>query len=172
MNKTFKELGYKAGDTVRCVNSNKEYPSHDIGDTFELTPDIWGQLESPKNYYGTLGDWELVCDPSDLTWGDMTPEQQGALLLAHHQGKTVELKCHLAGGFWRTLIDRPMWSGEKTYRIKPEPVVVHQHRYAGLYEGDLGVLSKGQYTDSAYVFTYDTEDGVPVCSSVKLSKLT
>jgi hypothetical protein len=67
MNKTFNDLGYKAGDTVRCVSYHIDYPNHYVGETFELTRDKWGNLTSPKSYYGTLGDWELVCDPSDLT---------------------------------------------------------------------------------------------------------
>ena len=171
MDKTFKELGYKAGDTVRCVNSNKEYPSHDIGDTFELTPDPWGELMSPKDYYGTLGDWELVCDPSDLTWGDMTPEQQGALLLAHHQGKTIELKGCVYNKWLDVCRPTPLWDKNMSFRIKPEPVVVSQKSYCITKGGKLTAFRTEEHLSSTYVLTYDTEEGVPVCSSVKLSKL-
>jgi hypothetical protein len=87
----------------------------------------------------------------------MTPEQQGALLLAHHQGKTIEkydVSCS-----WSPLVCKPQWSVFNAYRIKQEPVVYVHTSLTGA-------------TGSTYVLTYDTEDGVPVCSSVKLSQLT
>jgi hypothetical protein len=62
--------------------------------------------------------------------------------------------------------------GFKTKIQKGDTVVVHHNLYSGAYASQLGVLTKHQYTDSTYVLTYDTEDGVPVCSSVKLSQLT
>jgi hypothetical protein len=171
MNKTFKELGYKAGDTVRCVAYDKYYYDYKIGDTFELEQIGIGYLVSPDGLQGTLGNWELVCDPSDLTWGDMTPEQQGALLLAHHQGKTIEMKSY-SFSVW-VYIKKPIWGQGVAYRVKPEPVVVvHHNLYSGAYDSQLGVLTNHQYPESTHVLTYDTEDGVPVCSSVKLSKLT
>jgi hypothetical protein len=169
MNKTFEELGYKAGDTVRCTGSNPYFHRYNIGDVFTLELNIYGNIGA-GTCNGTLGDWELVCDPSDLTWGDMTPEQQGALLLAHHQGKPIELISH-ASGRW-VPIQRPMWTQDTSYRIKPEPVVVHHKMHSGLYNGHLTCFTLCKYPESDYVLTYDTEDGVPVCSSVKLSKLT
>jgi hypothetical protein len=119
---------------------------------------------------GSLGDWELVCDPSDLTWGDMTPEQQGALLLAHHQGKPIEVKSHVLGN-WIPLHE-PLWISDAAYRTKPEPVVVHHEMHSVLYKRTIIGFAEGENTGSEHVLTYDTEDGVPVCSSVKLSKLT
>jgi hypothetical protein len=169
MNKTFEELGYKAGDTVRCTGSNPYSNLYKAGDVFTLKLNSRGSIRAGA-LDGSLGDWELVCDPSYPTWGDMTPEQQGALLLAHHQGKTIEVNCWESGEWDK--ITYPTWGSLCAYRIKPEPVVVHHKRYAGLCKGDLGAIWKGQYSDAAYELTYDTEDGVPVCSSVKLSQLT
>jgi hypothetical protein len=169
MNKTFKELGYKAGDTVRCTASNPDYNSYKAGDEFTLRLNSDGKLWS-SGYNGILGDWELVCDPSDLTWGDMTPEQQGALLLAHHQGKTIEMKSY-SFSVW-VYIKNPIWGQGVAYRVKPEPVVVHHEKYAFCRDDILGHFFFGRYPESTHVLTYDTEDGVPVCSSVKLSKLT
>jgi hypothetical protein len=169
MTKTFEELGYKIGDTVRCTGSNPYFDKYKVGDIFTLELNAYGNIGA-GTCNGSLGDWELVCDPIDLTWGDMTPEQQGALLLAHNQGKTIELISH-ASGRW-VYSEYPQWTQDTSYRTKPEPVVVHHDRYAGLFDGDLGSINRGQYSDASYVLTYDTEDGVPVCSSVKLSKLT
>ena len=169
MNKTFDDLGYKAGDTVRCTRDNPYFSAYKVDDVFTLKLGFEGSLRAGSSD-GSLGDWELVCDPSDLTWGDMTPEQQGALLLAHHRRKTIQVKSH-ASSRW-VYSEYPTWNQNTSYRIKHEPVVVHHKSYTCLYNGDLCAISKVQYTDSAYVLTYDTEDGVPVCSSVKLSKLT
>jgi hypothetical protein len=169
MNKTFDELGYKAGDTVRCTRDNPYFSGYRVDDVFTLKLGFEGSLRAGSSD-GSLGDWELVCDPSDLTWGDMTPEQQGALLLAHHQGKTIEVKS-LSLGCWFSLHE-PVWGPEAPYRIKPEPVVVHHEMHNRVHDGKLESFTKGKHFTSTYVLTYDTEDGVPVCSSVKLSKLT
>jgi hypothetical protein len=167
---TFEELGYKAGDTVRCTGSGEYFRGYKAGDVFTLELNIYGNIGA-GTCNGSLGDWELVCDPSDLTWGDMTPEQQGALLLAHHQGKTIELISH-ASGMW-VYSEYPQWTQDTSYRIKIVPVVVQHLKYSiSSPSGDIVGFSDSGYLTSTHVLTYDTEDGVPVCSSVKLSKLT
>jgi hypothetical protein len=172
MNKTFDELGYKAGDTVRCAYTRpSSCAAYKAGDIFELSRNRDGYLSIPRGFFGNLGDWVLVCDPSVLTWGDMTPEQQGALLLAHHQGKTIEMLL-VYSKVWHTLTGKPEFQPEYAYRIKPEPVVVHHEMHNRVHDGKLESFTKGKHFTSTYVLTYDTEDGVPVCSSVKLSKLT
>jgi hypothetical protein len=170
MNKTFEELGYKAGDKVRCVYTEEYFSGYQAGDVLTLELSSHGALRSAM-CNGSLGDWELVCDPSDLTWGDMTPEQQGALLLAHHQGKTIEMLLVYSRD-WHTLTDKPEFRPEYAYRIKPEPVVVHHEMQCVLYKGTIIGFAEGKNTGSEHVLTYTSEDGVPVCSSVKLSKLT
>jgi hypothetical protein len=170
MNKTFEDLGYKAGDTVRCTGSNPYFDKYKTGDIFTLELNDYGNIGIDL-CNGSLGDWELVCDPSDLTWGDMTPEQQGALLLAHHQGKTIEMLL-VYSKVWHTLTGKPEFQPEYAYRIKPEPVVVHHEMHNRVHDGKLESFTKGKHFTSTYVLTYDTKDGVPVCSSVKLSKLT
>jgi hypothetical protein len=170
MNKTFEDLGYKAGDTVRCTGSNPYFDKYKTGDIFTLELNDYGNIGIDL-CNGSLGDWELVYDPIDLTWGDMTPEQQGALLLAHHQGKTIEMLL-VYSKVWHTLTGKPEFQPEYAYRIKPEPVVVHHEMHNRVHDGKLESFTKGKHFTSTYVLTYDTEDGVPVCSSVKLSKLT
>jgi hypothetical protein len=169
MDKTFDDLGYKAGDTVRCTRDNPYFSGYKVDDVFTLKLGFEGSLRAGSSD-GSLGDWELVCDPSDLTWGDMTPEQQGALLLAHHQGKPIQVKSH-ASGRW-VPIEHPLWTQETPYRIKLDPVVVHHEMHSGDHEGGIYGFSGVKCSNSTYVLTFDTEDGVPVCSSVKLSKLT
>ena len=169
MNKTFEELGYKAGDTVRCTRDNPYFSGYKVDDVLTLKLTSNGDLRSDM-CNGSLGDWELVCDPSDLTWGDMTPEQQGALLLAHHQGKTIQVNS-FATGLW-TRLKHPMWNNNAPYRIGIDSVVVHHEMHSVLYGGNIIGFAEGKQTASKHVLTYTSEDGVPVCSSVKLSKLT
>jgi hypothetical protein len=168
MTKTFEELGYKAGDTVRCTGTEEYFHGYQAGDVLTLELNIYGNIGA-GTCNGSLGDWER-CDPSNLTWGDMTPEQQGALLLAHYQGKTIELISH-ASGRW-VYSEYPQWTQDTSYRIKPEPVVVHHEMHSVLYKRTIIGFAEGKNTESEHVLTYDTQDGVPVCSSVKLSKLT
>jgi hypothetical protein len=169
MNKTFDELGYKAGDTVRCTRDTTYFSGYKVDDVLTLELNSNGDLRSDM-CNGSLGDWELVCDPSDLTWGDMTPEQQGALLLAHHQGKPIEGNSFVTG-LW-VYMKYPPWINSGSYRIKPETVVVHHKMHSVLYGGTIIGFAEGKNTRSEHVLTYTSEDGVPVCSSVKLSKLT
>ena len=51
-------------------------------------------------------------------WRDMTPEEKGALLLAHHEGKAIEVY-NANTGEWREV--RAEWIYYKAYRIRPEP---------------------------------------------------
>ena len=67
-----------------------------------------------ENGPNLVAEWN---EPSPL-WRDMTPEQKGALLLAHHEGKVIET--------WmpnRWYICEPAWVYDCCYRVKPEPVV-------------------------------------------------
>lgn len=47
-------------------------------------------------------------------WGEMTDEEKGALLLAHHEGKAIESS---ASGAW-TLCE-PKWKPDAAYRVRP-----------------------------------------------------
>jgi hypothetical protein len=57
-----------------------------------------------------VAEWE---DTPKL-WRDMTPEEKGALLLAHHEGKVIEI---LDYGEW--LEANPDWAPYDAYRIRP-----------------------------------------------------
>lgn len=73
-------------------------------------------------------DPDLVAEWHDepTVWGDMTPEQKGALLLAHHEGRGVQT---LFRDGWGDC-PRPLWGSLAFYRIKPDPVVETRDVYA------------------------------------------
>jgi len=68
-----------------------------------------------KDLQNIVAEWR----DEPTVWGDMTPEQKGALLLAEHEGKTIDT--WIEGG-WTKCLD-PMWRDDCAYRIKPDPVV-------------------------------------------------
>jgi hypothetical protein len=229
MYKTFEQLGYKAGDTVRCLYTEPRYPSHEVGEVLVLRASSDGP-ETFKSYLGTLSNWELVNNenkmetntmahdykvgdkviwnsneiglstiftkgeeyvithitetefgtyfsftndrdgssggwlpyrflpveaPTYTPWGDMTPEQKVEILLASHQGKTIELFLN-ATGDWLELTHKPELHNEYCYRVKvKEPVVVKAAKHFKVE----GVNCK---------MTYNKIDGVIDYSSAKL----
>ena len=85
-------------------------------------------------------------------WKDLTDCEKGALLLAKHEGKEIEV---FFGGEW---IDEPsdVFEDYGLYRVKPEPT---------LYVKSAGSLI------STHKITYKTEDGEPILDSIKMEKL-
>jgi hypothetical protein len=69
--------------------------------------------ERPASDY----DWDAR-DEAPKQWRDMTPEEKGALLLAHHEGKVIESRW--LGENW-TPTCAPEWHLGASYRIRPEP---------------------------------------------------
>jgi hypothetical protein len=51
-------------------------------------------------------------------FGELTTAEKGELLLAHHEGKRIEILC---GELWTKAA--PTWAEWKIYRIAPEPLV-------------------------------------------------
>jgi len=171
MNKTFVELGYNAGDTVRCVDSEwdvytpgKEYPL----EPYEGIPSIDGE------YNGRSATWELVSRTGStdatadgyLIWGDMTPEAQGALLLAEHNGAPIQYHCH---NEWVSSQGRPFWSYDMKYRVKPADPVVVTHEIYGRHKLSWSLIYREQDTRK---MTYNTIDGVIDCASVRMVELS
>lgn len=55
-------------------------------------------------------------------FGDLTEEQQGALLLAEHNGYTIQCRGH-ADEDWGDITWVPSWDEETQYRVKPDAAV-------------------------------------------------
>jgi hypothetical protein len=55
-------------------------------------------------------------------WKDMTREEKGALLLAHHEGKVIEYTSVPVTEEGWELATHPAWIPRHAYRVKPEPV--------------------------------------------------
>ena len=159
MNKTFADLGYNAGDTVRCVGN--EY----------VLVQTNGEPTTRGGYNGLGGTWELVsrtgstdADDGYLIWGDMTPEAQGALLLAFHNKATIQFYCY---DEWTDIQD-PSFTSHDKYRVKPADPVVVTHEIFGSNELFWGYLTN---EDDTHKMTYNTIDGVIDCASVKMMEI-
>jgi len=179
MNKTFAELGYNVGDTVRCVNSCGLY---DIGEEHVLELGFEGSPSIKKNGNGISATWELVSRAGStdagygyLSWRDMTPEAQGALLLAEYNGHILEQRRKYYGTWetwetWETKHYPPFISLTK-YRVKPaKPVVVTHEKF-----GNMDSFYKDFFTpmlpSDTHKITYNTIDGVIDCASVRMVEI-
>lgn len=103
-------------------------------------------------------------------WRDMTREEKGALLLAHHEGKVIEFKNPKEGPHWRRA--KPEWADWCAYRVKPEPVRDTFKLHGGSKRKGLFEFSEGAAIhNDTHQITFDTIDGEPDCASIKMVKL-
>jgi hypothetical protein len=116
--KTLKELDVKPGDFV-------EYDKGVIGIIDDNLEWLGEDGKRQKVEYSTVRAWRIISRASDTPklWRDMTPEEKGALLLAHHEGEEIEWSYFLP---WKTANDTakggtPTWDDEHAYRVRPEP---------------------------------------------------
>ena len=169
---TLKELNVKPGDVVRAVAWHNGSLMGEWYDGIDWV--IYDR--HPKGYYegicavfkekggGYTKDNEGVkfrivsrATETPKLWRDMTPEEKGALLLAHHEGKAIEML--FCSGEWVTVT--PQWATNAAYRIRPEPKrETHAVRLVNDKTGE--VLSCGMIT---------LIDGKPDLASIKMEEL-
>lgn len=99
------------------------------------------------------------------TWGEMTREEKGALLLAHHKEEVID---YWEDGSWHLSYCGPGWSGETAYRIKPEhkveTIVMYGRAQDGFGDGP-------RLNRDTHRLTFNVIDGEIDCDSVKLEEL-
>ena len=110
----------------------------------------------------TESPW-LVAEWADTPkiWLDMTPEEKGALLLAHHKGEVIESFANDQWG-WCS----PTWSDHCCYRVRSPKVTLYGGEgYSGFWGFDSG-SEPGEYR-----ITFDLVDGEPDCASIKMERI-
>lgn len=164
-----KDMHVKAGDVVRHIG----------GSEYTIKERLPGVLANWHNsWHGGWGvdvseseqDYTLISLADDAQpdtpkkWGDMTDAEKGALLLASHEGKVIE--CIFDGrDFW---IDcAPQWRSDCAYRVKPEPV-----RETVTLNGRGKKWRHTIVADATHRVTFDTIDGEPDCSTIKMERIT
>jgi hypothetical protein len=93
------------------------------------------------------------------TWGEMTRAEKGELLLAKHEGKNVQYLSPLTGDWIKN--GGLEFIGLCKYRVKPE--ITYDSRLITHCNCETGELS-------TYKITYQSVDGVPDCSTIKMEK--
>ena len=103
----------------------------------------------------------------------MTPEEKGALLLAHHEGKVIEIYSILdprKGWIEATgVMEKSHWIDGRAYRVRPEPKRETVTLYWKKRQGAFASLSVG---NSTHKITFDLIDGQPDLSSVRMEPVT
>lgn len=135
---------------------------------FAWKQDGIGCSYSPHSEYDT--NLDLIAEWTDTPaepklWRDMTPEEKGALLLAHHEGNVIE--GWMYGDKW-TPIDAD-WSEHNAYRVKPNPVVETVTLYGSVLEGFSTLAREPQDT---HRITFNLVNGNPDPASIKMEELT
>ena len=102
------------------------------------------------------------------TWGEMTDAEKGALLLAHHEGKEIECFSESLGN-WITLFIL-VWYEDSIYRVKKVPIKNMEVMYM-YFEDGLDPSIDVYMSDPTHKITFDTIDGEPDCSSIKMEKV-
>lgn len=116
--------------------------------------------------YTTGNDWQTIAEPSWAgcyhyrikpkeykTWGEMSDEEQGALLLVHHRMEKIEVFNELSG-LWFDVA--PTWNSCRKYRVKPKPKVETHEFYNYIFGRHVRVW-------------VDTEDNIPDWDTLRVT---
>jgi hypothetical protein len=91
------------------------------------------------------------------TFGKMTDEEKGALLLAQYEGKTVEYWSSRCGGWEIRTEVKANYNSGAMYRVKVEPVIRSEETFIWAVDG-------------TFAIKYDVVNGVTDCSTVTMTK--
>jgi hypothetical protein len=153
---TLQELNVKAGDVVECVWPDGRTYTHTISEFKDGR--FWSNTTG--GWLGNMVPWRIISRASDTPklWRDMTDAEKGALLLAHHEGKVIDV---FSDGEWTAPINM-IWYDWNAYRVRPEPVREVRNLYIYAKDTDYALTKVG---------TIETEDGKPDCATIKMEEL-
>ena len=176
------EYRFKVGDRVI---GTKAALSHRVGTLGRVTRPqgkssvfvLWDGADQDhfvhKNEIVRIEEEPMRNEDKPKIWRDMTPEEKGALLLAHYEGKNIEVfGCHYLDEWYEN--DELCFDADCAYRIKPEPkrktmtakLCIDSYGTSLHMRPDYG----DNYGDHAFYFTltFDTIDGKPDPASIKI----
>lgn len=179
---TLKELNLEVGDVVESCdpqNHNSWYfkycNRYTIEEEGRITDDRggdWNQ-ELPLHTFRVISrakDAKVENTKELKTWGRLSDEEQGALLLAHHKGEVIEWAYGPCDTFDRSTLDyglHPECDPSVVYRVKREPVV----ETIELFLSDTFCTSLDEYPGDTHKITFDVIDGEVDVNSVNMEKL-
>ena len=148
---TLQELNVQPGDVVEWLWN---------GATEVVTKDMISHYD---------GQYRIISraprDDTPKLWRDMTAEEKGALLLAAHEGRTVQ---GWDGDNWFDMM-YPPWLEDDPYRVKPEPV----RETVNMYYPDLpySFNCAGRINGPTHRITFDTVNGKPDPASIRMERI-
>jgi hypothetical protein len=181
--KTLSAWKPQLGDKLKLVATTSIV---ELGTTYTVRNGIHGihayNDDKGRSSYRDIrsGDHEELYEkiiPSPKTFGELTAEEQGALLLAHHNWSVIEYmsgsgfenRAHLwPDGGWRK-IDAPAWNPKDAYRVMPEVEIETIETYWNKRHG-FGINTDGRRGDLIKI-TFTLIDGEPDIDSIKMEKL-
>ena len=150
--------GEKVGPMVPDCVDGKDWKQK--GDRSRLWHDD-GQRWNDDRHDELIAEWT----DTPTLWKDMTPAEKGALLLAHHEGKVIEVWHRLDG--WVRSVD--FGAVEYiAYRVKPtvETVTINGRNTSIGWEW---ISANPSY--HTHRITFQTIDGKPDTSSIRMEEL-
>lgn len=166
---TLKELGVEAGDVVESIAWARgcEFNEYEMK-LYKSVPWVVHDVH-PNGFCGkcavfydgyTRYDESMIfriisrANQNQKLWRDMTPEEKGAMLLASHEGKVIELWLR---GEWVSV--DPSWHDSIAYRVQPEPKI------------DTVTLTGFHETARGHRITFNTINSKPDCASIKMEAI-
>lgn len=171
---TIKELApyVKVGDTLECVTS-KNQMVWTVGKRYKILPaenyDFLVECDLKNPQASSISTFRIV-DTGPKLWGQMSPEEKGALLLAFHEGKRVEFLNKRARIEEWIATKTPLWSIDLAYRVAPPEPKVEVITLTGSIHHHWGFIQE-RYVCDTHRITFNTIDGEPDLSSVKMEKI-
>jgi hypothetical protein len=162
---TLKELDVKPGDVVEWIKY--EHVGLHTLDFVSGGDFVFDTRRGPFTHnVNDPDEFRIISRATPKTWAEMTPEEKGALLLAHHENPgSVEF---LFNEEW-TVLKGLGWLDDMRYRVRPEPVreVVTMAGYI-----DRGYFHVRSGVNDTHRITFDLIDGEPDCDSIKMERIT
>lgn len=168
---TLGQLNVQPGDVVEYTAIGEPLHSphtftfqcwHD-GEPYSMSQKVGGGAHLRTD---TGAIFRIVSRASDApkTWGEMTDAEKGALLLAAHEGKVIQVLCWDHDGEGWNAKPTAIWNPDRTYRVRPEP----KRKTVTLYTSKPGEeYGNERKPDDTHAITYDLIDGKPDWSTLK-----
>lgn len=165
---TLREIGARVGDVVELmtpgtfrglgavytiVSSGREtFAQHDDGGIVPILYDEWV--------------FRIVSRAAQ-PFNTLTAEEKGALMLANHEGKIIEMS--LDGGLTWERSYTPLWIGGACYRVRADVTewvsIRSSYPFAGWVSEEYGNI------DDTHRITFQTVNGKPDCNSIRMEEL-
>lgn len=167
---TLVELGVKPGDVVEYTSRHDSSIYFNTGEHYRITNDM--KIESrtgPLHVDYIQHPFKIVSRAPEepKLWKDMSDEEKGALLLAHHEGKVIEFNTSI--GWMNDYPERPDWHPDMAYRVKPTVRGVTRSIYSGASRGWSWWREREE--DDTHKITFNIIDGEPDPDSIKMEVL-